>query len=122
MTLSDDIERAVAEGAHRGLAEAAYAVARQTRDNLPVGDPKKDPDPLVAMKDHIEVDFDADGDVAQVSVNTAYAAKQHEDLRLKHPRGGLAKFLERALLQEIPKLEGIIAGEVRKQMTGKWRG
>lgn len=122
MSLGDDIARSVREGADEGLAKAAHTIARQTRDNLPVGDPAKDPDPAVAMKDHIEVDFDADGDVAQVSVNTAYAAKQHEDFRLKHPRGGGPKFLERALLEEMPHLEGIIAGEVRKQMTGEWRG
>ena len=39
----------------------------------------------------------------EVSFNTVYAARQHEELGWKHPRGGEAKYLENPLKERTPK-------------------
>lgn len=36
---------------------------------------------------------------AEVSFNTVYAARQHEELDWQHPKGGRAKYLESVLLE-----------------------
>jgi hypothetical protein len=41
-----------------------------------------------------------------------YAVKIHEDLRLKHPRGGTAKYLERPLMQSKPSIGRDLAGAI----------
>ena len=39
-----------------------------------------------------------------VSYNTPYAVRQHEDMTLRHPRGGQAKYLERVLPKNVQSL------------------
>lgn len=39
-------------------------------------------------------------DGAIISYNTPYAVKQHEDIALRHPHGGQAKFLEQVIHSE----------------------
>lgn len=46
---------------------------------------------------------------AEVSFNTVYAARQHEELTWQHPKGGNAKYLERPLGELAPRLEAMIA-------------
>jgi len=46
---------------------------------------------------------------AEVSFNTVYAARQHEELDWVHPRGGGPKYLERPLLEQANRYERIIA-------------
>lgn len=41
-----------------------------------------------------------------------YAVIIHEDLRLKHPNGGSAKYLERPLMQAKPTIGRDLAGEI----------
>ena len=55
-----------------------------------------------------------------VSVDTPYAAKQELDLRLKHPRGGGARYMSRALALVGGGLEQIVATKVDAQTaTGR---
>lgn len=46
---------------------------------------------------------------AEVSFNTVYAARQHEELDWEHPRGGQAKYLEGPLLSGSARYSRIIA-------------
>jgi len=102
-------------GAADGLDDASGLVRARTIENLPVGDPADDPDEAVALRDHVNITRHDPG-YHTVSVDTAYAAKQHEDRALKHPRGGGPKFLEDALKQTVGELEGIVAGRVRARV------
>lgn len=119
MSLADSIERALTRGGTEGLLQAARRIKNRADQNLPVGDPAVDPDPALSIKDsgYIEVH----GRVVEIGYRAPYSAKQHEDQHLKHPRGGGPKFLERALLEEIPRLDDIVAGEVRKNLSGRRR-
>lgn len=48
----------------------------------------------------------------KVTVDQVYAQYQHEDLSLRHPGGGQAKYLEKPLMQDHPKYLQRIASEV----------
>ena len=111
---SDLARRLLQDGAERGLREAAEQVLRAAAASVPVGDPDEDPHPNVSLAQSGEIHRDGDGFV--VSFNTPYAAKQHEDMRLKHPRGGKAKFLEDEIKAIVPRLEGIVGSEVKRLM------
>lgn len=45
----------------------------------------------------------------EVSFNTQYAARQHEELGWRHPKGGAAKYLERPLLEQSARYTQIIS-------------
>jgi hypothetical protein len=46
---------------------------------------------------------------AEVSFNTVYAARQHEELDWQHPKGGGPKYLEGPLLANVARYQRIIA-------------
>jgi hypothetical protein len=52
--------------------------------------------------------------VAAVSYDTAYAARQHEELDYRHDEGRAAKYLETPLLAESDTVLAIAANEVGK--------
>lgn len=51
---------------------------------------------------------------ATVSFNTVYAARQHEELDWRHPRGGQAKYLESVIRERAGRYERIIAAAVAR--------
>lgn len=121
MSVADDIMRLVLEGGDEGVLLAAKAVLEEAQRNIPVGDPDVDPDPGVTLKDSgsIEVIPNPFGDLVRVSFDTPYAAKVHEDVNLKHPRGGTAHYLMNALVTVMPAMDTIVASQVDgKTATG----
>lgn len=52
----------------------------------------------------------------EIGFNTDYAAIVHEDLAARHPNGGEAKYLEKAIRNMQPKLLGYLEAEVRKAL------
>lgn len=122
MSFADDVMRMVEQGADEGVLLAAHAVLEEAQRNIPVGDPKVDPDPSVSLKDsgHVEVIPNQFGTLVRVTFDTPYAARVHENLRMKHPRGGEAKFLEKALLALAPTMDRVVAAKVDAETaTGK---
>ena len=107
MSIKTDAQNAALDA----LQDVAEQVLEQARRNTPVGDPRLDPDPGRSLKRSGRIERDGNGFV--VIFDGPYAAKQHEDLQLKHPRGGGPKFLERAVLQVVPSVEGVVASRVR---------
>lgn len=110
MSLADDIMRKVQAGAIDGLEDAARAVLAKAQANIPVSDPADDPDPNVSLRRAGRITPDGKGYI--ISFETPYAAKVHEDLRARHPRGGQAKYLKRAVDEITPTLDRIIASKV----------
>lgn len=107
MSIKSDAE----EGLYEALEQAGNRVLDQAERDMPVGDPRLDPDPGTALRRAGRVVRDGKGVI--VVIDTPYAAKQHEDMTLDHPRGGGPKFLENAVTRIIPELEGIVASKVR---------
>jgi hypothetical protein len=113
MGIADDLIRDLSAGADDALYLIAQAVAAQAEANAPKGDPDADPDPEITL--HAEVERDGAGYV--VIFREPYAAKQEFDLRLKHPRGGGPRYLQRAVAAVIPTLDTIVASKVDARMA-----
>lgn len=60
----------------------------------------------------------AEGKEAAVGYTSVYAARQHEEVGWAHDSGRQAKFLETALEAEGPRLEQLIAGQIRNAIGG----
>lgn len=111
-----EIARLMLQGASEGLARAAHELHEAAKRDVPVGDPAVDPDPNVSLRDAGRVEIEHGGRSARVVFETDYAARIHEQQQMRHPRGGGAKFLEHNLLRMVPRLDGILASEVRSRI------
>lgn len=54
---------------------------------------------------------------AVVSFDTPYAVRQHEELTWNHPRGGQAKYLESAMIDESETMARIIQAQIERGMS-----
>lgn len=59
---------------------------------------------------------DVDDDEASVYFDTPYAARQHEELGYRHPKGGRAKYLESHVVADRALVSQVIATEVRRAL------
>lgn len=116
---AQDIVRQAEEAGQDVLEAVGQALKQMVIADLPVGDPKVDPDPNYALRDHVEVR--RYGNIVSVSVEGPYAVRLHENLQFKHVRGGRAKFLERNVMALARTLEVQLAGEVARTFTGQRR-
>jgi hypothetical protein len=81
--------------------------------DMPVGDPRLDPDPAIAMR--AETRVHRDRNTVRIVVNTEYAAVQHWSLN-QHPRGGKARFLEDNLKIFAARVEQIGGDAIRRRL------
>lgn len=118
--MSDHInERVLLDGLDEGVLLAAKTVLELAKRNAPIGGPEDENRGALRESGHLE----RDGTLVQIVFDVPYAAKQHEDLRLRHPHGGGPKFLESALKTLAPKLEQAVAGQiVSRQKRGIFAG
>jgi hypothetical protein len=68
-----------------------------------------------AVQDALSRGADATVDV-EVSFNTPYAARQHEELTWRHPLRGQAKYLETPLKQQAARYESVLARSIALEM------
>jgi hypothetical protein len=115
-SLANALKAALRDGAQDGLMDLGRDVLHEAQRLVPKGDPATDPDPSVSLADSGIV-VPVNGGVV-IDFQTAYAAKQHEDLRLKHPRGGNARFLEVAIASKTGALERVVGQAVRVELAG----
>jgi hypothetical protein len=79
----------------------------------------RDPHPDITLKLEGHIEADPGGRTVRVIFDGPYAAKQHEAVHFKHPRGGSAKFLEKPLTAIVPFLPEIVASEVRARIKAR---
>lgn len=53
----------------------------------------------------------------KVHNDSVYAARQHEELGWRHPRGGQAKYLEQPALANASELFGIVGAQIRRNLS-----
>lgn len=56
---------------------------------------------------------------AEITFNTIYAARQHEELDWKHPKGGEAKYLQKAIQENAGRLGALIQAGQRAIIGGR---
>ena len=59
---------------------------------------------------------------ATISFSTPYAARQHEELDWKHPKGGKAKYLEDPMKAATPTAEKVLGATIKKALELSLRG
>lgn len=110
MKVNVDIDQALIGRARKateeGLATAAVAVQREAVARTPVkdGDLRRSANNTVngyALE-------------AEISFDTPYAARQHEETGWNHPKGGQAKYLESALEDMTDKAMQIVSTAIRR--------
>lgn len=110
MTWNGDMVKALVAGATAtGVTKAAHRVQAVTvpRTPLDVGD----------LRSSILVEPATAADpVATVSTDLPYAARQHEDMALRHKHGG-PKFLESAVKDTRGEVAAIIATEISRSTS-----
>jgi hypothetical protein len=104
----------------RSIQEVLFRIGErikvQTIHNIPVGDPENPgTDPDFHLRDHVFVR--QYGNFVSISVEGDYALKQHENQSFKHPRGGQAKYLERAVAVMLGQLGPMMVGTLQRQFV-----
>jgi hypothetical protein len=110
------------EGFEDGLEAVKDVIIEKAIEYMPAHDPIRDPDPAVNLAERVFVYYEtgpAGQKIIKIVVDTEYAAKQHEAMWFDHPRGGGPKYLERAVTETIPLVQGIIAEKVEAR-TKQW--
>ena len=99
-------EEEILKGAVKGLKITAQNILGESQKLVPVD--------TGTLQKSGTVKFDNQTLKAQISYNTPYALKQHEDATLNHPKGGEAKYLERPFNEKKGELEKNIEFEIDK--------
>lgn len=103
----------IRDGAAEGLTDVAEHVQAEARRRAP-DDPRTGGDDL---RHSLTVAPASSGDLTSaVYTNKEYATYQHEQLDLRHPNGGQAKYLETAALDLAGDIERIIGAAVRRRL------
>lgn len=103
-----EITQRVKGATRQALGKGAAYLLAQTIPRTPIRD-----GPLRASGG-----TDVDDDTASVFFDTPYAARQHEEVGWRHPKGGQAKYLENTVLEERGNAQAIVAAEVRRALGG----
>ena len=62
----------------------------------------------------VDLTVTPEGASVEVSFSTPYAARQHEEVTWKHPKGGKSKYLEDNLKAMAPRYLAALAAAIRK--------
>lgn len=117
------------QGAAQGLADAALYILGESVQRAPVdtgnlrGSGYVDldgqriaqgtgPSPGI----HVVGQVPGEASTAEIGFSANYAADQHEQVHLSHPRGGQAKYLESVLAEEPERIINTIAGRMWNSM------
>jgi hypothetical protein len=103
----DRADDAARRGAARGLGLAAEHVRGVSVDRAPLD--------TAALRNSATASHDPESLTAAVSYDTAYAARQHEELTWQHRTGG-PKYLESALASERDTVARLIQAQIRKAL------
>jgi hypothetical protein len=102
------VRAAVRAAAAEGLADAAEYLLQSANETVPIEEG--------VLAGSGSTDVDPGGLRASVFYDTAYAARQHEELRYRHDPGRRAKWLELTLSEESNQIRDHIAASIRRAL------
>jgi hypothetical protein len=85
-----------------GMAKVAYQILKKSNSYVPVDTG------FLRNSGHSYTQGTGDKIKSVVMYNAEYAIYVHEDLTMRHPNGGQAKFLARAVEETKPEMTGIL--------------
>jgi len=104
-TGSGDVTASIRRGETTGLRLAGELVLQEARSRVPIEEGTLERSGRVDVEDdtHVSVGF-----------HTPYAARQHEDMTLRHDNGRQAKYLETAVNVSRTRVQAILAQSLRQ--------
>lgn len=105
-----NVAEKMVKGAARGLSILGEHVLAISNDRVPL-------DEATLQRSGV-VNVDPVTLAANITYDTEYAVRQHEDLTLVHPNGRRAKFLESAWTENAHLAPRIIGEQVRRALRG----
>lgn len=105
------LEEEIKKGALKGLRITAQNILGESQKLVPVD--------TGTLQKSGSIKLNSETLTAQISYNTPYALKQHEDATLNHPNGGEAKYLERPFNEKAGELEVNVGNEINKILRKK---
>jgi hypothetical protein len=113
ITPAEQIAARMRAGAEQGLKLAAEQILATARQRVPheEGTLERSGAPTAPFET-------ANGVAIQVSFNTPYAVRQHEELDWRHDDGRQAKYLESALHDEAEAAKQLIAQAIKNALKG----
>jgi hypothetical protein len=105
----DEALNATAQGIANGLNTAADRLVALSVPLTPIdlGDLRQGTIPTYAMPGEL---------MSKVSNDLPYAARQHEELHWRHPKGGQAKYLEAPAINNATELMGLVGAAMRRSL------
>lgn len=116
-----DFDAALAEirrYAQDALASGAQVILDRSQELVPK-DAAGRPDThggTLAESGKVNRDLGSSGLLVSITYDGPYAAYQHEAMEFRHPTGGVAKFLELAVIEKAPEANDAIGAEIRKAL------
>lgn len=100
------------------LMAAAEATGRRAGEDLLGEATRRAPVREGTLRGSGEVDVDVGpgGVLVTVAFNSIYAARQHEETEWEHPKGGEAKYLERALAERADRYTRLAEAELARRL------
>jgi hypothetical protein len=111
--LSRDLEKAGADALERFVKEI---IVPMILAEIPIGDPRLDPDPAVSLREALEVR--RVGNTVFIEMDTEYAAVQHF-ANYEHPRGGKSHFIDHPLQVGSALIERYIGEALERRMQSQ---
>ena len=105
------LEEEILKSAVKGLKITAQNILGESQKLVPVD--------TGTLQKSGAIKVDSQNLMAQISYNTPYALKQHEDATLNHPNGGEAKYLERPFNEKSGELEVNVGNEIQRILRKK---
>lgn len=107
-----NLEPAAKKGAEAGLFALGNNIMTEAKQRVPVDQG------ILRASGYVSPPEDGNVELGFGGAASAYAVKQHEDLTLRHPGGGQAKFLESAIDDARSSAAEVVAGFARKAVGG----
>lgn len=107
---SESAAEKMIKGAARGLNILGEHVLNESNDRVPLDE--------ATLQRSGTVNVDEKTLEANITYDTPYAKRQHEDLTLVHPNGRRAKFLESAWRESQHLAPQIIGNQIRRALRG----
>lgn len=107
----DEAEKLIWEVALEAMNTGAEAILTEAIDETPID--------TGTLRRSGGVSWGIDRKSVYVSFNTPYARRQHEDLTLRHPRGGGPKYLENPFKRNEGKVRRLVGLRVKQALQSK---
>ena len=105
-------QEVVEKAAMKGLRKLGEEILTEAKELCPVDSG--------TLRQSGSVRANSKNKTVEISFNTPYALKQHEEMSYNHPNGGQAKYLEQPFNERVKEAQWYAEKEIGKATLKKW--